>query len=112
MSSDYNEIQMSSLLAAFLLNNDCIVYSDISKCISDIFTEKGIDICENDNDIDKVSQLIVLDDNKIYLTKKYSDILYINNKKITVYDYLYSRTTEEIIEYCKESIKKRIKVIA
>lgn len=114
---EYKNITMSSLIAGLFLVSDCreVKFLTIINMINELSSLENIDVEEPDGDFDKFSFLVLFEDNKIILSKKYDDIITIDGNEIIVYDYLYSLTDNWIRNYFNINntyIKKKTKVIA
>jgi len=80
----------NSFLAGVFLTRNCINNFEFFNLMS-MFEEKyNVDIISDDKDL---CVSIYLDDIKMKLRNELSDVITINNKQITVYDYLYSFTS-------------------
>lgn len=110
---DYQRIKMSSFLAAIFLSYERISCIDFINYRNDIQDEKKIYIVEEkDDNLDDISKLFRISDTEIFLTVKYSNLISVKGKEMTVYDYLSSLVTIKIREYLEEEVKKRTKGIA
>jgi len=108
------EVTFSSFLAGMLLLKKDIKYSEISLQMSLFQLNYNVDVVDDEDlqfacyETDIFSQLLFFDDNGIHLIKDYNDFEFVNNSLVTVYDYLYSITNDDIRKYF--NIQSRVKV--
>lgn len=84
------EESFNSFLAGVFLTRNCINNFEFFNLMSTFEERYNVDIISDDKDL---CVSIYLDDVKMKLRNGLSDVITINNREITVYDYLYSFTS-------------------
>lgn len=95
--SRYEE-SFNSFLAGIFLTRRSINNFEFFSCMNSFINLYNVDIASIGNDI---CVPIYFDDKEIKMIKNIDDIICVNNKNITVREYLYSLTTVRVREFFK-----------
>ena len=97
--SDSRKILFSSFVAGALLVKKNIGFPELGKIMFDFEKKTDINFDEPNGDFDRLSKIVLIEDDSFKLIKDYSDLYKIENSSITIYDYLYNLTNYEIRQY-------------